>query len=123
MLNNLTGFVLLTSISESLSKKVEALVWDSDDEDEDGEEKIESAKSGSSEDDVDLMSTLQIGQYLRGYFVSSLEPANSKSSSGSKNIKRIELSLDPVLANNSLTAAELVVGCTVQASVTSVVSL
>jgi len=119
--NNLTGFVPLTSISESLNKKVEALVRDSDDEDEDGEEKIEAAKSESSEDDVDLTSMFQIRQYLRAYVVSSSEPANSKSSSGSKNIKkRIELSLDPAMANSGLTATELVVGCTIQASVTSV---
>ena len=120
--NNLTGFVPLTSISESLNKKVEALVQDSDDdEDEDGEGKIETAKSESSEDDVDLMSMFQIGQYLRAYVVSSSEPANSKSSSGSKNIKkRIELSLDPAMANNNLTATDLVIGCTIQASVTSV---
>ena len=120
--NNLIGFVPLTSISESLNKKVEALIWDSnDDEDEDGEGKIETAKSESSEDDVDLMSMFQIGQYLRAYVVSSSEPANSKSSPGSKNIKRrIELSLDPAIANNSLTATELVIGCTIQASVTSV---
>ncbi|KAG0135944.1 hypothetical protein HOY82DRAFT_479619 [Tuber indicum] len=120
--NNLTGFVPLTSISESLNKRVEALVRDSDDdEDEDVEEKIGTAKSESSEDDVDLKAMFQIGQYLRAYVVSSSELANSKSPSGSKKIKkRIELSLDPVMANNGLTTTELVVGCTVQASVTSV---
>ncbi|PUU76130.1 hypothetical protein B9Z19DRAFT_1130280 [Tuber borchii] len=122
LLNNLTGFVPLTSISESLNQKVEALIQDSDDdEDEDGEGKIETARSESSEDDVDLTSMFQIGQYLRAYVVSSSEPANSKSSSGSKNIKkRIELSLDPAMANSSLTATELVIGCTIQASVTSI---
>ncbi|CAZ80214.1 unnamed protein product [Tuber melanosporum] len=120
--NNLTGFVPLTSISELLNKNFEALVRDSDDdEDEDVEENIETAKSESSEDGVDLKSMFQIGPYLRAYVVSSSEPTNSKYSTGSKRFKkRIELSLDPVLTNNGLTTTELVVGCTVQASVTSV---
>ncbi|PWW72721.1 nucleic acid-binding protein [Tuber magnatum] len=120
--NNLTGFVPLTSISELLNKKFEALIRESeDDKDEDIEEKIETAKSESSEDDVDLKSMFQIGQYLRAYVVSSSEPANSKYSFGSKRIKkRIELSLDPAMTNTGLTPTELVVGCTIQASVTSV---
>ncbi|RPA89371.1 nucleic acid-binding protein [Choiromyces venosus 120613-1] len=120
--NNLTGFVPLISISELLNKKLEALVQDSDEEeDEDGKEKTETAKSESSEDDVDLKSMFRIGQYLRAYVVSSSQPANPKSSSSSKKMKkRIELSLDPVMVNNGLTTTELVAGCTVQASVTSV---
>ncbi|CUS13120.1 unnamed protein product [Tuber aestivum] len=120
--NNLTGFVPLTSISESLNKKVEALIQESDDdEEEDMEEKTETAKPESAEDDVDLRSMFRVGQYLRAYVVSSLEPANSKSPLGSKKTKkRIELSLDPVVTNDGLTTTELVVGCTIQASITSV---
>ena len=75
----------------------------------------------SSEGDVDLISMFQIRQSFRVQVVSSLEPANSKSSSGSKNVKmRIKLSLDPAMASSSLTSTDLVVGCTVQDSVTSV---
>jgi len=45
LLSNLTGFVPLTSILQSLNKKSEVLVRNSGDKDEDREEKIEAAKS------------------------------------------------------------------------------
>lgn len=129
--NNLTGFVPLTSISETFTKKVESMVDDSEEEgseeeEDDGEEKAPSKPSKPGKGDknsFDLNTMFRVGQYLRAYIVHSIEDvATRKGASGDQNKtkRRIELSLDPTLTNTGLSPNELVVGCTVQASVISV---
>ncbi|KAI9373667.1 hypothetical protein BJX61DRAFT_501920 [Aspergillus egyptiacus] len=96
--NNLTGYVPLTAVSSTLENKIEKML----EEDEE-----------SDEEDFDLNDYFYLGQYLRAYVVS----VGSKSA---KSKKRIELSIDPRSANSGLQKSDLVVDTAVQASVVSV---
>ncbi|KAL3467864.1 hypothetical protein BJX64DRAFT_124204 [Aspergillus heterothallicus] len=100
--NNLTGYVPLTAVSKTLETKLEKMLDDDQD---------------SDEEDFDLNDYFYLGQYLRTYVVS----VGSKSSdASSKNKKRIELSIDPRSANTGLQKSDIVVDTAVQASVVSV---
>ncbi|KAA8912855.1 hypothetical protein FN846DRAFT_931829 [Sphaerosporella brunnea] len=129
--NNLTGFIPITQISEKVTKRIEAMLEDSDDSkdeeegdkpeaDEDAEEDAEKPES----DDVQLDSMFKIGQYLRAYILHAKEEVAVKGPQGEKSAsrtrKRIELSLEPKLANTGIAVSDLAVGITVQASVVSV---
>ncbi|KUI65065.1 rRNA biogenesis protein rrp5 [Cytospora mali] len=104
--NNLVGHVSITLVSPGLTKRVEeAAAADDSDNDE------------SAEDDVDLKSLFEIGQYVRAYVVSTIEESAALSS---KAKRRIELSLRPEDANSTLSAQELVANNTVMAAVASV---
>jgi rRNA biogenesis protein RRP5 len=106
--NNLSGFVALTDVSDQLNQRVEKLLQEGPEgENEEEEEDAEF-------EDVDLKKSFHVGQYLRAYVKSS----GVESSSSNK--KRIELSLNPKLANRELTNAEMLPNCMVQASVASV---
>lgn len=70
----------------------------------------------SSEEDVDLKDLFEIGQYLRGYVVSTTEESTVQS----KTKRRIEISIRPEDANSTLSKQELVTNATLMASVTSV---
>jgi rRNA biogenesis protein RRP5 len=124
--NNLTGFIPITRISGKLTERVEALAEElqEEEEEEEEEEKTSDADGETEGDDVDLEGMFKIGQYLRAYVIHSIEDVAAKGpkgeKTGSRNKKRIELSIDPKLANNGLAVSDLVVGCTVQASVASV---
>ncbi|RPB10143.1 nucleic acid-binding protein [Morchella conica CCBAS932] len=121
--NNLTGFVPLTSISETFTKKIESLIDESEDEASEEEQEEKGSLSKDEKDAFDLNAMFRVGQYLRTYVVHSIEDVATKAgSSGDQNKtkRRIELSLDPSLANSGLTPGDLVVGCTVQASISSV---
>jgi rRNA biogenesis protein RRP5 len=121
--NNLTGFVPLTSISETFTKKIESLIDESEDEASEEEQEEKGSQSKDEKDAFDLNAMFRVGQYLRTYVVHSIEDVATKAgSSGDQNKtkRRIELSLDPSLANSGLTPSDLVVGCTVQASISSV---
>lgn len=109
--DNLTGYVPLTSISDGITQKVEALVA----EDEDKEE-AEAADDRTDSKEINLQSYFSVGQYLRAYVTSTQEGTESKR----KGRKHIELSINPRAANTSLSKSEVVVNSMVQASVVSV---
>jgi rRNA biogenesis protein RRP5 len=106
--NNLTGYVPITSISDKITERIEAIAQAVDDE-TDAEEEIEDA------DDVDLDKLFTVGQYLRAYIVST-----SDDSSSGKTKRRIELSLRPQQSNNDLTMRNIIPNSTIMASVSSV---
>ncbi|KAF2667132.1 nucleic acid-binding protein [Microthyrium microscopicum] len=101
--NNLTGYVPLTEISDQLNQRVEKLLAeDNDDVD--------------SEDfqDVDIKKMFTVGQFLRVHVTANgLESANAGK-------KRIDLSINPRLANQGISNAEIVSNAMVQASVKSI---
>lgn len=81
----------------------------------------------NKEDLTNLDKYFRMGQYIRAYVVSTGEvvpdkPGKTKSSSAehTRHKKRIELSLQPPMANAGITVKELVPGCAIQASVMSV---
>ncbi|KAL4787905.1 hypothetical protein BJX76DRAFT_353703 [Aspergillus varians] len=100
--NNLTGYVPLTSVSKTLESKIEKML----EEDKD-----------SDDEDFDLNDHFYLGQYLRAYVVSV---GNKSADASSKSKRRIELSIDPRSANSGLQKTDLVVDTAVQASVVSV---
>ncbi|KAL2819118.1 hypothetical protein BJX63DRAFT_28163 [Aspergillus granulosus] len=100
--NNLTGYVPLTAVSKTLESKLEKMLEDDQD---------------SDEEDFDLNDYFYLGQYLRTYVVSV---GNKSSDASSKSKKRIELSIDPRSANSGLQKSDIVVDTAIQASVVSV---
>ncbi len=102
--NNLTGYVSLTSISDNLTKQIEALAAN------------EEADEQDAETEIDLKKFFSIGQYLRAYVTSTQEEA----STGAKGKRHIELSINPREANSGLKKADYVTNSMVQASVLSV---
>lgn len=109
--DNLTGYIPLTSMSDSITQKVEALVAEDEAEDE-----AEASDDRTGSKEIDLQSYFFIGQYLRAYVTSAQEGAESKR----KGKKHIELSINPRAANTGLSKSEVVVNSMVQASVVSV---
>ena len=105
--NNLTGTVPLTAISTTLTERVEALLA----------EKPSQADEAEGEDDISLEDYFSIGQWLRVSVTSLGEVAAAGRGHGRKNI---ELSLEPQSTNAGLQPSNLVAGCTIQVSVTSV---
>lgn len=109
--NNLSGTVPITRISETLTKKLESLA--------DAEEILDDTQSRADEnDEIDLKDYCHLGQYLRAYVVSKFEDSNSKDSSKAR--KRIELSVEPKLANGVINVSDVCINSTLQASVKSV---
>ena len=102
--NNLTGYVSLTSISDQLTKRIEALAAD------------EEAEEQNADTRIDLKKLFFVGQYLRAYVTSTQEEA----STGAKGKRHIELSINPREANSGLHKVDFVTNSMVQASVTSV---
>ncbi len=103
--NNLTGYIPITSVSDSLTAKVERLAEDNRESDD-----------GIQEQEIDLSSYLFIGQFLRAYIVST----ERDSAAGTKGKRHIELSVNPRQANSPLKKTDLVINSMVQASVRSV---
>jgi rRNA biogenesis protein RRP5 len=104
--NNLTGRVQITSISEALTERLQASAAKDEEADDSSDE---------ADDDVDLKSMFQLGQYVRAYVLSTI----SESTVG-KSKHQIELSLMPVHANAGMSQQDVVANCTVMASVASV---
>ena len=102
--NNLVGQVALTSISDALTERLEAMAEKEDEEDNDAD--VESL----------LKSLFRTGQYVRAYVESTLD----EFSTVGKPKKRIVLSLQPSLANSGMKAQDVVPNCTLMASVVSV---
>lgn len=103
--NNLTGYVSLTSISDNLTKRIEALAA------YEGE-----AVEHDTDTRIDLKRIFSVGQYLRAYVTSTQEEA----STGAKGKRHIELSINPREANSGLNKADYVTDSMVQASILSV---
>ncbi|TAQ85094.1 hypothetical protein B7494_g6580 [Chlorociboria aeruginascens] len=106
--NNLTGYVPITSISDKLTQRIEAIAAAED----------RATDEESELDDIDLNSLFSIGQYLRAFVVSTSDDA--KSTTFGKAKRRIELSLRPQQSNNALTAQNVITYNTIMASVVSV---
>lgn len=103
--NNLTGYVPLTSISDKLTKRIEAFAaYEEEADEQDADTK------------VDLKKLFSIGQYLRAYVTSTQE----ETSTGAKGKRHIELSIIPREANSGLNKTDYVTNSMVQASVLSV---
>lgn len=105
--NNLTGYVPITSMSDKITERIEAIA-EAEDEDAKDEE------GSQDSDDVDLDKLFTIGQYLRAYVVSTSDDGTS----GTK--RRIELSLLPQQSNNDITMQNIIPNSTLMASVRSV---
>ena len=106
--NNLTGYVPITSISDKLTRRIEAAAAAEDSDNEDA----------GLANDIDLATLFSIGQYLRVYVASTGD--ESENPAAGKQKKRIELSLKPQHTNSTLSEQNVVVNNTVMASVTSV---
>lgn len=102
--NNLTGYVSLTSISDRLTKRIEALAANEEEADD------------QDVDTINLEKVFSVGQYLRAYVTSTQEEA----STGAKGKRHIELSINPREANSGLSKADYVINSMVQASIASV---
>lgn len=101
--NNLTGYVSLTSISDKLTKRMEALAANEEADNQDV-------------DTINIEKVFSVGQYLRAYVTSTQEEA----STGAKGKRHIELSINPREANSGLSKADYVTNSMVQASIASV---
>lgn len=110
--NNLTGYVPITSISDKITARIEAIAQAEDDEgDGDGDKEEEEEDS----EDVDLGKLFTVGQYLRAYVVST-----SDDTSSGKAKRRIELSIRPRQSNNDIASESIIPNSTIMASVSSV---
>ncbi|EER24499.1 S1 RNA binding domain containing protein [Coccidioides posadasii C735 delta SOWgp] len=105
--NNLTGYVPWTAVSKILKGKIEKLLKNAEDDENDED---------TDEDDFDLKSYVRLGQYLRASVSSTTDNGHGLG----KGKKRIELSVDPQEANAGLSKSDMIVDSTVQASVLSV---
>lgn len=102
--NNLTGHVSITSISDTLTKKLE-----------ESAEKEDTDESGDEDNDIDLGSMFRLGQYVRAYVVSTMDETAM-----GKPKRHIELSLIPAHANSGMAEQDIVENATLMASVVSV---
>lgn len=109
--NNLTGYVPITSMSDRLSKKVEELA-----EQEENDDQPDSGDARFDTKGLNLKSYFVIGQYLRASVVSM----EKDSAPGTKGRRHIELSIKPKEANLGLQPSDLIVDSMVQASVKSI---
>ncbi|KAI4168189.1 MAG: hypothetical protein LQ343_006575 [Gyalolechia ehrenbergii] len=109
--NNLTGYVPITSVSDSRTKVVEALARLEREDEDDGTDNTESENKV-----LDLKSYFVVGQYLRAYVVST----EKDTAHGTKGRRHIELSINPRQANSGLERSSLVINSMIQASVKSV---
>jgi rRNA biogenesis protein RRP5 len=105
--NNLHGYVPLTDISDQLNCRIEKLLEETNADTGDNE-------SESDPEDINLKNLFRIGQFLRAYITS----IGSEGTTSGK--KRIDLSLNPRLANHGVKKADLVPCSSVQASVVSI---
>ena len=108
--NNLTGFIPLTSVSDRINQRIEALL---------NEEEKEGDDNGEDDnEDIDLNSLFYIGQYLRAHVTSTAEETTSQGLKKTK--RRIELSVEPKLTNTGFVASDIKENFMIQASVRSV---
>jgi rRNA biogenesis protein RRP5 len=101
--NNLVGYVPLTAVSDKLNERLEKLLK------EDGD--IEDNEEGDFED-VHLEDMFTVGQYLRACITATTDDS-------ARARKRLELSIDPKLVNKGLSKRRMPVNTMVQAAVVS----
>ncbi|KAF8849875.1 nucleic acid-binding protein [Acephala macrosclerotiorum] len=106
--NNLTGYVPITSISDRITERIEAIAAKEDSKEDEEQDESE---------DVELPGLFSIGQYLRAYVISTGEES---STTPGKSKRRIELSLKPEQSNNALAQRNVIINSTLMASVKSV---
>lgn len=111
--NNLVGFVPITSVSAQLSDKIQSLL----DEGANNDETSAGDEDEDDDKDIVLADYFRVGQFLRTSVTSTEQ---ERSGTKTQPRKRIELSIEPALANIGLNQTNLVSGATVQASVISV---
>ncbi|KAK3623162.1 rRNA biogenesis protein rrp5 [Elasticomyces elasticus] len=102
--NNLTGYVPITAISQTITSRLEHL--------------LAADEAGQETEDVDLKQLFHIGQWLRATVTSTSSP--SSSAEGGRDKRHISLTLSPQDVNGGLDAESVVVNSTIQASVRSV---
>ena len=107
--NNLTGYVPVTSISDTILKRIEAIIKDE-------RSSVEEAAEEEVDARIDLAALFSVGQYLRACVTSNEKDVPSST----KSKRHIALSLNPRQANASLVVSDLVVNSLVQAAVLSV---
>ncbi|KAI7600787.1 hypothetical protein KC343_g15512, partial [Hortaea werneckii] len=106
--NNLTGYVPITAVSETLNARIERLLGQDEAPD----------KGDAEDEDVDLHTLFHEGQWLRATVTATSAETTTDSARASK--RHIELSLDPRQANGQLPADNIVVNSMLQATVRSV---
>jgi rRNA biogenesis protein RRP5 len=111
--NTLTGYVPLTEISDQINHRVEKLLEKANQNDDDEDEDKDKESDVDDFEHIDLKKLFRTGQFLRAYVTSSGAEGNATGK------KRIELSLNPRLANHGLKKSDLVPYSMVQASVVS----
>ncbi len=111
--NNLVGHLPITSISETLNKRIEAAA--ANDEDDQDKAADDSDAEDSDSDDVDPQSLFEVGEYIRVAIMSTENEAPAP-----RIKRRIELSVRPEHANAGVADQDLVRNCTVMAAVASV---
>lgn len=107
--NNLTGYVQVTSVSDTLTRMVEKVA----------SLELQSGIDGQKDhEDIELQELFCVGQYLRACVMSTTD--ESMKNTNEKGKRRIELSLRPQEANGGITARELIPHSMVMASVVSI---
>ena len=109
--NNLVGHLPLTSISETLTKRIAAEVEAA----EKSDAGVDDSDDNDDSDEVDPQTLFTVGEYIRVSVVSTEEDVP-----GAKNKRLIELSVRPEHANAGLAEQDVVRNATVVASVLSV---
>ncbi|KAL9096845.1 MAG: hypothetical protein Q9165_000809 [Trypethelium subeluteriae] len=107
--NNLTGYIPLTSVSDTLNQRIETILAQSDEDDPEGV---------NEDDDINLREIFRIGQYLRACVVSNSDEQTVQGLAKSK--RRIELTLNPRQTNVEVQASDTTMGSTMQAAVVSI---
>jgi len=115
--NNLVGYVPLTSVSAQLNEKIQGLLSDTNEDEENEGHQHDQDRAEDDDQDIVLTDYFTIGQYVRVAVTST-----GQDDAGGKSVarKRLELSLDPALTNVGLGRSSLAAGCTVQVAVSSV---
>lgn len=108
--NNLVGYVPLTAISDKLNERIEKLLKEEQqgNDDSHGEDSFE---------DVALKDMFHVGQYLRACVTST--SGDTEPGEVLKSRRRIELSIHPNRVNRGVVKSNLVTNCMIQASVIS----
>ncbi|KAI9713131.1 MAG: rRNA biogenesis protein rrp5 [Bogoriella megaspora] len=110
--NNLTGFVPLTSVSDTLNRRIEEIL-----NKEDGNDETEASEN---EDDIQLQHFFRLGQYLRACVTANTNTDGVAPQSTSRMKRRIELSVNPAQTNAGMDLSDVAPGDTVQAAVSSI---
>lgn len=104
--NNLTGYVPITAVSETLNTRIQRLLGGNDD-----------GAEADDDEDVDLQKLFHVGQWLRATVTAT---GSDSTDAGGKSKRHIELALDPRRTNAGLDVENVVQHSMVQSAVRSV---